>query len=104
MLRGGNRLSWLSRADGSLTAAGNEYEARTGSQLPPSGLQAQNPLRKGNTETIKLRSGKRVVTRRFDGDEWKFTKAGNQFYKQLKRNFVVSLRRGLYAKSYTCIF
>ena len=79
MLRGGNRLSWLSRADGSLTAAGNEYEARTGSQLPPSGLQAQKPQRRGNTETIKLRSGKRVVTRRFDGDEWKFTKAGNQF-------------------------
>ena len=32
-----------------------------------------------------------MVARRFDGDEWKFTKAGNQFYKQLRRNFVVKV-------------
>ena len=77
MLRSGRRLKWLSKADGKLTAAGNEYEARAERQLPASGLQQQTPQRKGNTETIKLRNGKRVISRRFDGDEWHFTKAGD---------------------------
>ena len=51
-LRTGRRFVRLSTPSGALTAAGNEYEARTGETLPASGFQNQKAIRKGNTETI----------------------------------------------------
>ena len=56
-------------------------------------IKAQKPIRKGNTETIKLRNGERAITRRYDKNkqEWKFTKTGKEFYKTLTRHYVVSI-------------
>ena len=50
-------------------------------------------MREGNTEYVTLRSGKRVKTRIFDAtsNEYRFTKEGDQFYKQLRRNYVVQI-------------
>ena len=53
-LRAGRRFVRLSDMSGNLMAAGNEWEARTGEQLPESGIQGQKAIRKGNTETIEL--------------------------------------------------
>ena len=50
-------------------------------------------MREGNTERVKLRNGKTVITRQWDSvsGEYKFTKQGDQFYKQLRRNYVVQI-------------
>ena len=43
-LRTGRRFLRLSTPSGALTAAGNEYEARTGETLPASGFQNQKAI------------------------------------------------------------
>ena len=93
ILRNGNRFVRLSDESGNPTSAGHEFEARTGEPLPASGYQAQRPRRQGNTETIALRSGKRAVSRRWNAEQnkWMFTKAGTEFYKRLRRNFVIQI-------------
>ena len=50
-------------------------------------------MREGNTERVRLRNGKTVITRQWDsvGGEYKFTKQGDRFYKQLRRNYIVQL-------------
>ena len=75
-LRTGRRFVRLSAPSGELTAAGNEYETRTGETLPDSGFQNQKAVRKGNTETIRLRGGGRGTTRKWNAadNKWDFTK------------------------------
>ena len=92
-LRAGRRFVRLSDMSGKLMAAGNEWEARTGEQLPESGIQGQKAIRKGNTETIKLPNGTRGITRKWNAarNRWDFTKLGRAFYKKLRRNFVVQV-------------
>ena len=93
ILRNGNRFVHLSDESGNPTSAGHEFEQHTGEQLPASGYQQQRPRREGNTETIMLRNGKRAVSRRWDAaqNKWIFTKAGTEFYKRLRRNFVIQI-------------
>ena len=69
-LRIGRRFVRLSAPGGALNAAGNEYEQRTGETLPASGFQNQKAIRKGNTETIRLRGGGRGMTRRWNAAEF----------------------------------
>ena len=78
-LRIGRRFVRLSAPGGALNAAGNEYEQRTGETLPASGFQNQKAIRKGNTETIRLRTGRRAMTRRWNAtsNRWDFTNLGN---------------------------
>ena len=47
----------------------------------------------GNTETVRLRGGARGVTRRYDPvtRAWVFTNLGSRFYRQIRRNYVVSV-------------
>ena len=92
-LRQGRRIVRLSDNTGNLTAAGNEWEARTGEQLPDSGIQGQKAIRKGNTETIQLPNGTRGITRKWNAarNRWDFTRLGRAFYKRLRRNFVVQV-------------
>ena len=92
-LRAGRRFVRLSDNNGNLTATGNEWEARTGEQLPESGIQGQKAIRKGNTETVKLPNGTRGITRKWNAarNRWDFTKLGRAFYKKLRRNFVVQV-------------
>ena len=92
-LRIGRRFVRLSAPDGALNTAGNEYEARTGETLPASGFQNQKAIRKGNTETIRLRSGKRGMTRRWNAtsNRWDFTNLGKKYYQRLRRNWVVQV-------------
>ena len=92
-LRTGRRFVRLSTPSGELTAAGNEYEQRTGETLPASGFQNQKAVRKGNTETIKLRDGRRATTRKWDAvsNRWSFTKLGRRYYSRLRRNWIVQV-------------
>ena len=77
-LRSGRRFVRLSTPGGALTSAGNEWEQRTEETLPDSGFQNQKAVRKGNTETIRLRGGGRGMTRRWNAadDRWDFTQLG----------------------------
>ena len=86
LLRAGKRYVRLSDDLGELTAAGHAYEAQTGHPLPVSGLQRQAPHRAGATETIKMRDGRRAVTRRWNKakGEWDFTRLGRRFYQRLE--------------------
>ena len=80
-LRTGRRFVRLSAPSGELTAAGNEYETRTGETLPDSGFQNQKAVRKGNTETIRLCDGRRAMRRRWNAtsNRWDFTNLGNKY-------------------------
>ena len=95
ILRKGKSFITLAKLDGSLTTAGRYYEQKSGKLLDPtSGYDLQQtPMREGNTEKVRLRNGKTVITRQWDSvsGEYKFTKQGNQFYKQLRRNYVVQI-------------
>jgi len=74
------------------TTAGKFWETYTGRVLPAGGFQQQTPMREGNTETLRLRDGKRAVTRRWTSDgESKFTKLGDNFYKDQLRKYVVQV-------------
>ena len=86
-MRVGRTFVRLSDASGALTAAGNEYERRTGETLPDSGFQNQRAIRKGNTETIGLRDGRRGITRKWNAanSRWHFTMLGMRYYKRLRR-------------------
>ena len=93
-LRSGKQFITLISKSGDLTTAGNYYQQKTGTTLDPTGYNlSQTPLREGNTEYVTLRSGKRVKTRIWDAvsGEYRFTKNGNEFYKQLRRNYVISI-------------
>ena len=92
-MRIGRRFVRLSTPSGALTTAGNEYEARTGETLPASGFQNQKAVRKGNTETIKLRDDRRGITRKWNAasNRWDFTKLGKRYYQRLRRNWVVQV-------------
>ena len=93
-LRSGRSSILLARADGNITDAGKYYQQSSGQALGPAGYDLrQTPVRVGNTETVLTRSGKRAITRTWDpasGDHV-FTKAGNAFYRQLRRNYVVNV-------------
>ena len=65
-LRIGRRFVRLSAPSGALNAAGHEWEARTGETLPARGFQNQKAIRNGNTKTIRLRDGRRAMTRRWN--------------------------------------
>ena len=94
ILRKGKSFITLAKVDGNLTIAGRYYEQKTGKALDPSGYDLQQtPMREGNTERVKLRNGKTVITRQWDAvsGEYRFTKQGDQFYKQLRRNYVVQI-------------
>ena len=93
-LRAGRASILLARPDGQLTHAGTYWERRSGQKLEPDGFDLQQtPVRVGNTETVLLRSGKRVITRTWDeaGGDYKFTKAGNAFYRNLRRNYAIEI-------------
>ena len=54
---------------------------------------SQTAVREGNAEYIKLRDGKRGITRQLslETGEWVFTKLGLTYYKRLRRNYVVNV-------------
>jgi hypothetical protein len=53
----------------------------------------QTASRDRGVETIRLRNGRKAVTRRWDAakGEWTFTRLGNRFYKTIRRNYVVQV-------------
>ena len=94
LLRDGRSSRVLVDSGGRLTVHGAAYEAHSGEALPTVGFDnTQTPVRKGNTETIKMRGGKDSVVRRFDlatGD-FNYTRLGRTFYSQRRTGFVVRL-------------
>ena len=78
LLRDGRSHRVLVDSSGRLTAHGAAYEAHSGESLPLGGFDTtQTPVRKGNTETIRMR-GKDMVVRRFDlaTNAFKYTRLG----------------------------
>ena len=88
----GRKRVVLISAQGITTAAG-EYWKEIGGEVPPiGGFASQTPMREGNTETIRMMSGRTAVTRRFTtAGEYEFTKVGDKFYKKQMRNYVVQI-------------
>ena len=78
---------------GALTRAGRAWEAATGRVLKDGGFLAQEPVRQGNVETIRLRDKSKAVTRRWVPSlgKWRFTAVGKRYYKTITRNYVVSV-------------
>ena len=87
-LKWGNSIVKLLGNDGEPTAAGEYWKRSTGTVLPAGGYLQQTAVREGNTEYIKLHSGQKAATRRWDEATgvYKFTKLGKQYYKTQRRN------------------
>ena len=90
VLRGqGGLFVTLAKPNGSLTNAWAYYQRHHNEELETGGLDlSQVPLREGNTEYVTIR-GKKRATRRWDGMGFKFTKLGELFQKNIRRNDVV---------------
>ncbi len=86
---------WIQLVDnsGKKTPAGRYWEQISEESLPEGGFLQQTAVRDGNVETIKLRDGRRGVTRRWDpgSGEFKFTALGKRYYATLRRNYVVDV-------------
>ena len=79
----------LVKQSGGLTNAGAYYQRHHG-ELDTQGLDlSQVPHREKNTEYVYIR-GKRA-TRVWDGMQFKFTKLGELFYRNIRRNYVVQV-------------
>ncbi len=61
--------------------------------MPVGGYLQQTAIREGNTEYIKLHTGMKAATRKWDEATgiYKFTKLGKQYYKTQRRNYLVSV-------------
>ena len=93
ILRDGARYRILVDANGQRTAAGRRYEELAEAALPAEGYDAaQNPVRPGNAESIRVR-GKDKVVRRYDPatNGWFYTKLGRQFYSRRQVQWVVKV-------------
>ena len=92
-LKWGNSIVKLIGTDGKTTAAGEYYKRSTGEALPVGGYLQQTAIREGNTEYIKLHTGMKAATRKWDEATgiYKFTKLGKQYYKIQRRNYLVSV-------------
>jgi len=92
-VRSGRRLITLVDSGGKKTAAGKWWEKKSGEALPEGGFMQQKAMREGNTETIRLRDGRKGITRRWDpgSGEYKFTALGKKYYSTLRRNYVVDV-------------
>ena len=78
LLRSGKKFITLAR-NGDPTLAGKYYEQQTNTTLEAGGYNlTQTPIREGNTEFVKLRSGKKGKTRVWNAisGEYRFTKEG----------------------------
>ena len=91
VLRGqGSLFVTLVKPNGSVTNAGAYYQAHHG-ELQTQGLDlSQVPHRDKNTEYVTIR-GKKRATRIWDGMRFKFTKLGELFYRNIRRNYVVQV-------------
>ena len=95
ILRDGSSFRILVNSGGMLTTHGREYEALAGESLPQGGGYdpSQTPIRVNNTETIRTRTGKNAIVRRYDVATGKFTytRLGRQFYSLRRVEYVVSV-------------
>ncbi len=68
---------------GELTSLGRAWEERTGNSLEAGGYDpTQMPARDGDVEYIKMRSGKKVKTRTWNGVSFKYSQIGRSFYSK----------------------
>ena len=83
----------LRQDSGKITPAGRAWEVLTGRVLMAGGFLPQTPQREGNVETVKLRNGKRSITRRWlpAQGKWRFTPLGKRYYRTLTRHAIVSI-------------
>jgi hypothetical protein len=92
-LRSGRRMIALVDNMGNKTPAGRYWEQTAGEELPSGGFLQQTAVREGNVETIRLRDGRKGVTRRWNPGtgEYKFTALGKRYYATLRRNYVADV-------------
>ncbi len=91
LVHGKTRIALVDQA-GDATAAGRYWGDHTNLELPQGGFMRQVAVREGNTEYIKLKGGKRAVTRSWTTDgAFAFTKLGDQYYSKQRRNYVVQV-------------
>jgi hypothetical protein len=80
-------------AKGALTPAGEYYYATTAERVPNKAFDYnQQPERKGNREFVRLLDGGRAVVRTYDAvrNEWRFTKTGQEFFRESVDRYVVT--------------
>ncbi len=90
----GVRPARLKGSEGQALKLGRSYwTIASGQPLPARGFLQQEAIREGNTEFIKLANGRKGATRKWDeaAGVLKFTKLGNEYYKLLRRNYVVAV-------------
>jgi hypothetical protein len=78
---------------GALTPAGEYYYATTAQQVPNKSFDYnQEPERKGNGGFVRLLDGGRAVVRTYDAvrNEWRFTKTGQEFFRESVDRYVVT--------------
>ena len=96
ILKQGGAYRVLVNGGGSLSKAGRIYQDITSTTLPiDSWEQNQTPVRNGNVESIKLRSGKEKVVRTFDPTadegrgEYRYSAIGKRYYSQKRTEYTV---------------
>ena len=78
---------------GSLTPSGTYYYQTTGHAAPNKGFDySQEPIRRGARVQIRLLDGSLATVRSWDGVKrrWRFTKIGQQFYRDSQDSYVVT--------------
>ncbi len=94
ILRRGGEHRVLVTIAGSLTKAGRAYQEITGETLEAYSYDpAQTPARRGNVESIKMKSGKDSVVRTCDPatTEYNYTSLGKRFFKDTRREYIVKV-------------
>lgn len=89
----GGRARKLMDAKGALTPAGKYYYSKTEQGAPNRNFDyKQEPQRRGVRVQASLIDGQKVTVRTWDGvrRQWRFTKAGQEYYKDSKDRYVVS--------------
>ena len=89
----GGRARKIMDTKGNLTPAGKYFYEKTSQQAPNRGFDFnQEPTRRGNRVQASLLDGQRATVRTWDGVQrkWRFTKAGQEFYKDSEDRYVVT--------------
>ncbi len=89
----GGRARKLMDTRGSLTALGEYYYEATAQRAPNRNFDYnQEPQRRGTRVQVSLLDGQKATVRTWDGVKkaWRFTKTGQEFYRDSVDRFVVS--------------
>ena len=83
----------LADSRGKLSAAGRFYFRSTGTPPPNNlGFDQDTPLRKdGPREFVVYRDGSEKLARTWNGSDFKYTRAGKDYFSETKQEYIVSI-------------